>query len=148
MLQDLNPLPRTASQWIGAFILVGGWIASVVALWTKLVDKIDGLGGRVDKLEKADSEKDGRMSRYENEVQDVRRAIAEGASRLGELKSAISSAANAVDGLEDHITGFELKLEGRLGEIKGMIVDQDGRNRERFAKLETRIDQFHPSGKL
>lgn len=130
MLQDLNPLPHTASQWIGAFIILAGWITSVVALWTKLVDKIDGLGGRVDKLETANSEKDGRMSRYEDEVRDVRRAVAEGAKTLGRMET-------LVDGLDDHITGMELKVEGRLSEIKDMIALRDTSIRERVAKLES-----------
>lgn len=143
MPQELNPLPRTASQWIGAFVILLGWVVSVVTLWVRLIDKINGLGGRVDDLEKADSEKGGRMTRYENEVQDVRRAIAAGATQIGELKTEVSSTRNAVDALEDHLTGFELKLEGRLGEIKGLISDGDARFRERLAKIETTIETYH-----
>lgn len=134
MLQsDINPLPKSPAQWIGAFVLLGGWIASVATLWTKLVDKIDGLGGRVDKLEAANSEKDGRMGRYEDELRDMRRAVAEGATRLGRMES-------AVDGLDDHLTGMELKIEGRLGEIKDMISTRDSTLRERIARLEAEND--------
>lgn len=134
MLQpDINPLPRTPAQWIGAIILLAGWIASITAVWTKLVDKIDGLVGRVDKLELANSEKDGRMARYENEFSEMRRALADGATRLGRLES-------GVEGLDDHITGMELKIEGRLSEIKEMISTRDGSLRERIARLEAEND--------
>lgn len=130
MLQDLSPFPRTTGQWIGAITILVGWVASLVIVWTKLVDRVDGLGGRVDALTAANSEKDGRMARYENELAAFRHAITEGAKQIGSLET-------IVEGLDDHITGMELKIEGRLSEIKDLIASRDTLLRERVAKLET-----------
>jgi chromosome segregation ATPase len=130
MLQELNPFPRTTGQWIGAITILIGWVTSLVLVWQKLVDKVDGLGGRVDELKTANDEKDGRMSRYENEMADMRRALAEGAKSIGRLES-------IVDGLDDHITGMELKIEGRLGDIRNLITDQVGNLRVQIAQMDT-----------
>jgi len=127
MLQELNPFPRTTGQWIGAIVVIVGWLTSLVLVWQKLVDKVDGLGGRVAELKTANDEKDGRMSRYENEMVDVRRALTEGAKAIGRLEQ-------IVDGLDDHITGMELKIEGRLGDIRNLITDQVGNLRVQLAK--------------
>lgn len=123
-------LPKTLAEWIGALAVVGGWIVSGTVVWTKLVSRINGLGERVDVLTKANSEKDGRMSRYDAEMADLKRGLAEGIARLGRVEQ-------GVDGVETHLSGIELRLLGELRGIGDKINERDSALRERVARLES-----------
>ena len=138
-------LPKSIPEWIGAIAVLGGWIVSVSVVWTKTTDKINGLGDRVNKLEAADATKDGKMSGYEREHADIRRAVGDlnraiqdGATRLGRVEQ-------AVEGIDDHLTGMELKLVNEMSKLREIISERDSKLRERVARIESNLRMQAPS---
>jgi hypothetical protein len=146
-------LPNTLTEWLGAIAVVGAWVGSMIGLvvrQTRKEDKliarferneqqftadINGLGARVDRLDQADAEKGGRMARYEAELTDFKYGLAEGIRRL-------SSGESKIDGLEDHLTGLELRIIGEIARLGDRFNERDTLMRERVARLET----FHKDG--
>lgn len=129
MKNDL--LPDDLQGWLVVVATIASWIIVVAVTWTRMTDKINGVGERVKTLETANSEKEGRMMRYETELGEARRDSADVRERLGRVEKAI-------EGTNEHITEMKLEVAGTLGEIKNMISEKDAQTRERLAIIETK----------
>lgn len=133
MQQGSNVLPHTLSDWLVLIGIVVGWVASVVLLWQRMTNKVNGLGERVNALEDSSAEKKGRMDRNEREIELLHNAVTGGAERLGRME-------RSIEGLEDHVTEMKIEITGAVGEIKNIILEKNASVRERIVRIESKLE--------
>lgn len=123
-------LPDRLTEWLGVLALIVGWTAAASIAWQKLLDKINGLGGRVEKVEALVNVHEGRMDAAEKEISEYRRDLKENAANLGRLEKAVES-------LSEDIRSGNIALGSQLHAIEKLIQDKDLRTQKRLVRLET-----------
>lgn len=113
---------------LGAMLL--GWIVSLTILWTKMVGKVNGLGGRVKKVEDSCSNNVGRMDRFERELAEYRRDTIESNKQVGRVEK-------SVDDLREEIQQANLGLGSQLAAISQSINKMDKNISNRLVRVET-----------
>lgn len=113
---------------IGSVTVV--WLVTIVVLWTKLTDRVDGFGDRVKVLESNYANQDGRMDRFERELNEYRRDALEG-------QRAFSRVEKSVDEVHEIINQGNLTLGSQLSDMQRMIQDKDTRTQVRLTRIET-----------
>jgi chromosome segregation ATPase len=122
--------PKQLNDWLVLGVLAVGWIVSLTTLWNKTTTKVNGLGGRVRKVEDQCSATGGRMDRFERELAEYRRDAQDAVGRLGRLEK-------AVEDVIETVNQGNLQLGSQLHGIERLINEKDGANRERLVRLET-----------
>lgn len=131
-------------------IFFGGvliWVFSLGVVWTKTTSKVNGLGGRLKKVEDGCAKETGRVDRIEREVDRISIDSNSVHERLGRVEK-------GVEGVNDHLTEIKIDMGGHLSEIKQLILTKDGDmkqllarrdgdSRERIARLEAQAGTPH-----
>lgn len=139
----------SASEWRDWVLFTGGvlvWAFTAGMMWNKLNTKIaenttelekkatqadlDGLGGRVKKVEENCSTSDGRMDRMERELGEYRRDATDAARTAARVEK-------GVEGLHEEIQQGQLATGVHLSEIKQLIQENDKNTSNRLVRLET-----------
>lgn len=136
-MQAKTFLPDTLQGWLVIIGLLLTWAGTVWTIWTRQTARINGLGGRVKRIEEECKERDGRVSRLEDELTEYRRDREITSKEMGELKASLNAT-------NEHMTEMKLELAGHMGEIKSLIVEKDASTRERLARIETTIERNRP----
>jgi hypothetical protein len=135
---------RDWAVFIGGVLL---WVFSLGVVWTKTTTKVNGLGGRLKKVEDGCAKETGRVDRIEREVDRISQDSNSVHERLGRVEK-------GVEGVNDHLTEIKVDMGGHLSEIKQLILTKDsdmkqllarrdGNNRERIARLEAQAGVPH-----
>lgn len=120
----------TAREWtvvgVQFLAIIIGWVIT----WQKLVSKVNGLGGRVKRVEDNCQAQGGRMDRFERELAEYR-ADARGAlERMARVEK-------GVDDTREEVQQGNIALGSQLHSIERLITDKDTRTQTRLVRLET-----------
>lgn len=128
--QPQDFLPTTLEGWVTISVMVIGWIVSLVTLWNKLTDKVNGQGKRIQEVEKSYTGQEARMDRVERDLESYRRDQADVAGRLGRVEKGMEE-------LHETIHNGNLALGSQLHGIEKMIQEQDKKIQVRLTRIET-----------
>jgi hypothetical protein len=134
-------------DWILFGVAILTPLFTAIVTWTKLTSRVNGLGGRLKKVEDGCAKENGRVDRIEREVDRISMDSNAVHERLGRVEK-------GVEGVNEHLTEIKVDMGGHLSEIKQLILAKDsdmkqllarrdGDNRERIARLEAKADIPH-----
>jgi chromosome segregation ATPase len=122
--------PKDIKDWM----LLGGMVVSFIITTTiayqKLIAKINGMGGRVKKVEEACSATSGRMDRFERELAEYRRDAQDAVGRMSRVEK-------GVDALNDNIQQGNITIGSQLHAIEKLIQEKDKSTSNRLVRMET-----------
>lgn len=133
--------PDTLGEWLSAVGILVGWIIAASIGWQKVLDKINGLGERVSRVESKADVAEGRMDGFEKLIAEYRHDLKEAFGQMGRLEK-------AVDNLNDSIREGNIGLGSKLHEIETLFRDKDLRTQKRLVRLETLTDIEKKAGPL
>lgn len=117
-------------DWWPLLVVILGWIITAAMQWTTLKNKINGLGGRVRRVEESCAASGGRMDRFEKELSEYRNDARSASNRLSHVDKGVSDLAETVrDG--------NIALGVQLGEINKTIAAMDKNLGNRLTRVET-----------
>lgn len=122
--------PKDIKDWL----ILGGMVVSFIVTSTiayqKLIAKINGMGGRVKKVEESCSAVGGRMERFERELAEYRRDAQDAVGRMSRVEK-------GVDDLREDIQQGNLAIGVQLHAIEKLIQDKDRSTSNRLVRMET-----------
>lgn len=122
--------PKDLKDWITFGLTIAGLIVTGSIAWQKLVNKINGLGGRVKKTEDSCAQAGGRMDRFEKELAEYRRDAQDAIGRMGRVEK-------AVDDVHDEITEGNIVLGTQLSDLTKLINATNLKTSNKLVRLET-----------
>lgn len=122
--------PKDLKDWVEFAGVIVAWVVAAAVLWTKQNNKINGLGGRVKKVEGTCEASAARITRVEQELADYRRDMMEANSRLGRVEK-------AVEDVGEEVRNGNIALGTQLHGIEKLINETDKKNSNRLVRLET-----------
>lgn len=139
--------PSEIREWVLFTIAMVTIIGTSVGMWTKLVAKVNGIGGRVTKREQVSEAAITRLDILERQCSEDRVLRLDISTRLGKVEG-------KVEGIDTHMTEMKMELFAHLSDIKQMITqkdadlkelfsNKDANNRERLARLENQVGTEH-----
>jgi hypothetical protein len=139
--------PNDVRDWILFGLAILTPFITAIITWTKLTDKVNGLGARLKRTEDSGAKEAGRVDRIEREVDRISQDSNTVHERLGRVEK-------GVDGINEHLTEIKVDMGGHLSEIKQLILSKDSDvkqllarrdsdNRERLARLEAKGGILH-----
>lgn len=134
--------PSEFRSWVLFAIAVLTPIITAAVTWTKLTTRVNGLGGRVKKIEEQQANTIGRQDAAERQLAEVRAVATDVHARLGKVEG-------RVEGVDAHITEFKLELFQKLSDMQQItsaeqtetrltFLEKNAMLRERIARLEER----------
>lgn len=132
--------PNDVKDWL---ILLGELIVFIFSLgvvWQKITSKVNGMGGRVKKLEDVTSRHEGSLQTLQNQLGDVARMQQDNANRLGRVEKAVEVA-------DGHISDMKIEMLSGFGKIEGLIAESSASLRERIVRIETVQDIEKKTGR-
>lgn len=117
-------------DWWPLFVVVAGWIVTAAVQWTNTKNKLNGLGGRVRKVEESCSASGGRMDRFERELSEYRRDAADTSKGLARVEK-------GVEDLGDSINQGNLQIGSQLHSMEKSMQEKDVRTQVRLTRIET-----------
>lgn len=126
--------PDTLIEWLTLFGILATWIVATWRVYVTLVNKMNGLGGRVEVLEGYKTENRTRIEHLETGHQIATSDRANLHERMGRLEK-------SNEGLAEQITELKLDVIGHINEVKSMIREDVAALRERTVRLEVHHEQ-------
>lgn len=121
---------KTFLDWWPVWTQTIIWIVATAVAWTKLIEKVNGQGGRVTAVESNLATERGRMDRMERELTEYRRDAREAANGLSRIEQGVKDMA-------DKIAEGNLALGSQLHNLKDMINEKDTKVQNRLVRMET-----------
>lgn len=117
-------------DWWGLAVVLLGWVVAAAFGWAKIMERVNGLGGRVTTVETHDAAQDGRMDRMERELTEYRADAADAAKGQARVEK-------AVENLDDNVTQGNIQIGSQLHGIERLIESKDKETSNRLVRLET-----------
>lgn len=117
-------------DWWPVWTQTLAWIVVAAIAWAKLMERVNGQGGRIKKVEDGQSEGKGRMDAFEKQLAEYRAD-----SRASAQQSARTE--KAVEDLKGEIQNNHLALGTQLHGIERLIQDKDKSTSNRLVRIET-----------
>jgi hypothetical protein len=145
----MNLDPHEVRDWVIFGVMAAGWIASVAVMWTKLVNKVNGLGGRVKHTESSCANLGGATSRMENELTALGNRVDSTSSminsRIDTLSSQVGQNKQGVNDAVEDIGTIRLEMGSYVSSLTSRMLHINGNTRERLARLEQKANLASPS---
>jgi hypothetical protein len=122
--------PNELREWVLLGVMAVGWLVSIAVMWTKLVNKVNGLGGRVDKTEETCSTHGGRSERMEREIAEHRRDVHDAIANMARVEKGVGD-------LKDEVTNGNLAIGVQLHAIEKLMNETAMSTTNRLVRLET-----------
>lgn len=128
--------PKELKDYVSLIIELLVFIISGTIAWNRLTSKVNGLGGRVKRVEESCANSAGRMDRFERELADYRRDASDAVSRMGRVEKGLEM-------LAEEISNGNLGIGSQLHNIEKLIGEKDLETQKRLVRIETisRIEQ-------
>lgn len=117
-------------DWWPFVVLILGWLVAATIQWTNTKNKLNGLGGRVRKVEESWATAGGRMDRFERELSEYRRDAQDSAKGLARVEKGIED-------VHDSVNQSNLQLGTQLHTIEKLIEAKDKSSSVRLTRIET-----------
>lgn len=121
-----------AREWILFTITVVVTTASVAAIWTRLKAQVNGLGGRLRKVESCNDQ-------LETTVERTSQDVAKLDNKINGINDRVDRTEESLQRLDSHVTEMRLEVLSHLGEIKQLIITKDAETRQVFSDKFTSI---------
>lgn len=117
-------------DWWAIVIVILGWIITATVHWTRTTQKLNGLGGRVKRVEESCSATGGRMDRFEKELSEYRRDAQDASKGLARVEK-------GVEDVHEAINQGNLQLGSQIHAMEKAIQEKDVRTQVRLTRIET-----------
>lgn len=132
--------PATLKDWWPLVAAIVGWIIVGSVGWTKMVGKVNGLGGRVKKVEEAGSASSAEVKALSAQLSEYRGDAKEANARMSRLEK-------GVEELHEEITQGNIGLGSQLSEISKSLTKMDKDISGRLVRVETVVEIEKKIGK-
>lgn len=117
-------------DWWPLGVVILGWIASASMQWTKTTGQLNGLGGRVGRVEELHAQSEGRMNRFEKELSEYRRDAQDAAKGLARVEK-------GVEDVHEAINQGNLQIGSQIHAMEKALQDKDVRTQIRLTRIES-----------
>lgn len=117
-------------DWWPLIAAIVGWTIIASVAWTKMTDKVNGLGSRTKKNEDACAAAGGRMDSFEKQLLEYRRDAQESARGLARVEK-------GQEDLHETVNQGNLAIGSQLHGIEKLIEQKDVRTQVRLTRIET-----------
>lgn len=135
MLKDLR-------EWILFASVVVAWIITAAVGWMRMVNKVNGLGGRVKKTEESCKEQGGRMAMIESEQASMRAEYSANILRMGRVEKGQDDVRETMETMQANITGHLITIEKLIAEKDKDTSVTLGRQDERVKRNDERLSHL------
>jgi chromosome segregation ATPase len=122
--------PSTIKEWAAFIGVCLAYAFTLGVIWTKMVTKVNGLGGRVKDVERGQSANSARIEAFAVQLAEYR-------SDAREVNSRMSRMEKAVEDVHDEIQQGNLQLGSQLAEISRAVTKMDKDISGRLVRVET-----------
>lgn len=122
--------PQTLEGWVTIILILGGGIATFWKGYNKLIEKLNGLGERVDKIDTSCIKVTAHYDVMATTVENNRREISL-------LRERVGAADKERESLAGHYQDLRIDIMSAINELKQAFQQRDTALRERLVRVET-----------
>lgn len=130
MERDDYRMKDSLLDWWPVIASISGWVVTSAIQWTMLKTRLNGLGGRVRKVEASCEAQGAQMDKLERDLSEFRGEARSTSDRLSRVEKGIADVGDAV-------TNGNLALGSQLNELMRAITKSDKETSNRLVRIET-----------
>lgn len=121
---------KTFLDWWPVWTQGLAWLIIATVAWTKIIEKVNGQGGRVDLNTRDLKTLEGAMGQMQDELNEYRRDAQDSARGLARVEK-------GVENVHDSVNQSALQLGSQLHAMEKAIQEKDVRTQVRLTRIET-----------